>query len=271
MTTEEKIAYLAELRRLLATLPQEERDAALTYYEEYFDDAGPEEIERVIGELGPARALAAQILSGYSRDYLDALPGSSHKHLPARPEDAKEARHREEEARAGAEGNQEDQAEREHEQEAQAHAQAGREQTRTHQQAQAARPAAAPPRRSGATVLLIVLLAIFALPLLLPLAALVLGLVVGLAGLMLGLGAGIGAMVLTVLAAGIGLLVIGFSLLAVHALEALLALGLGLILLGVGSIMLLICVFILVKVLPAVLRFLFRILCWPFERRVVRA
>ena len=92
MSTEEKTAYLAELRRLLSALPQEEREAALTYYEEYFDDAGAEETGRVIGELGSARALAEQILSGYSRDYLDTTPRSTSAQAPARLEDVAEAR-----------------------------------------------------------------------------------------------------------------------------------------------------------------------------------
>ena len=34
--------YMAALRRALSVLPEEERANALRYYEEYFDDAGPE-------------------------------------------------------------------------------------------------------------------------------------------------------------------------------------------------------------------------------------
>lgn len=245
MSTEGKTAYLAELRRLLAPLPQEERQAALTYYREYFDDAGVEETERVLNELGPARTLAGQILSGYSRDYLDTTPGSSHAQVPARPEDAAEARRREEEARKLAES--------------------AAQETKT----SAAAPP--PPRRSGASVLLMVLLTIVALPLLLPLAALIFGLLVGLAALVFGLGIGVGAAVLAVLVAGAVLLAAGLSLLAVNIVDALLACGLGLALLGAGGIILLLCLFMLVKVLPAVLRFLLRILRWPFERRVARA
>ena len=244
MSTEKKSAYLSELRRLLATLPQEEREAALTYYGEYFDDAGVEETERVINELGPARALAEQILSGYSRDYLDAMPGSSHAPLPARPEDAAEARRREEEAHS---------------------------QFNAAASADKARESAPPPRRSLLSVLLIVLLVIMALPMLLPVVALIFGLLVGLAALIFALSLGIGAAVLAVLVVGAVVLVAGLSMLAVHTLEALLACGLGLAMLGAGCIMLLICVFMLVKVVPAVLRFLLRVLRWPFERRVARA
>jgi uncharacterized membrane protein len=246
---EEKIAYLAELRRLLSALPQDEREAALTYYGEYFDDAGAEETERVISELGSARALAEQILSGYSRDYLDATPRSSSAQVPARLEDAAEARRREEEAKR-----------REEE---------ARRQAAT-AQAEEARRAAPPPRRSTASVILMVLLAILALPMLLAIAAPILGLLIALAAVTFGLGIGAGAAALMVFVAGMVMLTVGFSLLAVHIAEALLAFGVGLALLGLGSILMLVCVFMLVKVMPAVLRFLLRILRWPFERRVAR-
>ena len=249
MSTEEKTAYLAELRRLLATLPQEEREAALTYYEEYFDDAGAEETGRVIGELGPARALAEQILSGYSRDYLDTTPRSASAQAPARLEDVAEARRREEEAKR-----------REEEARRQAAA-----------QAEAARRAAAPPSRSGSSTLLIVLLAILSFPLWLPLVITVFSLLFAFAAVIFGLGIGLGAAMLAVLAVGVVVLIAGLSLLAVHTLEALLACGIGLVLMGLGIILLLFCVFMLVKVVPAVLRLLVRVLRWPFERRVARA
>ena len=40
--------FIAELRGRLAVLPPEERENALQYYEEYFDDAGPENEQAVI-------------------------------------------------------------------------------------------------------------------------------------------------------------------------------------------------------------------------------
>lgn len=57
--------YLAALRRALSVLPEEERASALRYYEEYFDDAGPENESKVIAELGDPANVAAQILADY--------------------------------------------------------------------------------------------------------------------------------------------------------------------------------------------------------------
>ena len=60
-----RIEYMAALRRALAVLPEEERASALRYYEEYFDDAGPENEQKVIADLGAPEQVAAQILADY--------------------------------------------------------------------------------------------------------------------------------------------------------------------------------------------------------------
>ena len=64
--------YMAALRRALSVLPEEERANALRYYEEYFDDAGPENERKVIADLGAPEAVAAQILADYRE--LTAVP-----------------------------------------------------------------------------------------------------------------------------------------------------------------------------------------------------
>ena len=64
--------YLAALRRALSVLPEEERASALSYYEEYFDDAGPENEATAIEELGDPAKVAAQILADYRE--LTAVP-----------------------------------------------------------------------------------------------------------------------------------------------------------------------------------------------------
>ncbi len=56
--------FIAELRGRLYTLPAEERDNAVQFYEEYFDDAGPENEQAVINELGSPENVANKILSG---------------------------------------------------------------------------------------------------------------------------------------------------------------------------------------------------------------
>lgn len=67
MTREE---YLKELDANLIALSKEERDMAVSFYSEYFDEAGPENEQATIEELGKPYNLARSIIgetSAYSR------------------------------------------------------------------------------------------------------------------------------------------------------------------------------------------------------------
>lgn len=57
--------FLSALRQALSGLPDEERANALRYYEEYFDDAGPENEESAAAGLGNPADVARQILADY--------------------------------------------------------------------------------------------------------------------------------------------------------------------------------------------------------------
>lgn len=61
-----KDLYLAQLKQLLGELPATERDEALEYYENYFADAGEENEQAVINELGSPENLAFSIKAGYA-------------------------------------------------------------------------------------------------------------------------------------------------------------------------------------------------------------
>lgn len=63
--------FFEVLRRELRQLPQEEIQNALVYHTEYFDDAGAENEQRVIDELGDPAIIAAQIIA----DYKEKNPG----------------------------------------------------------------------------------------------------------------------------------------------------------------------------------------------------
>ena len=53
--------YLRKLDRLLKKLPDDERREAMAWYEEYFEEAGPENEEEVINRLGSPKLVAAGI------------------------------------------------------------------------------------------------------------------------------------------------------------------------------------------------------------------
>lgn len=64
----DKERFLEELRSQLADLTDEERREALEYYEEYFADAGEENEDDVIRSLGAPEQVAKQIRSGLHKE-----------------------------------------------------------------------------------------------------------------------------------------------------------------------------------------------------------
>lgn len=63
-----KYDFLSRLRNALSSLPQEERDAAMNYYEEFFSDAGEDNEQAVIASLGAPEELAKSIIDENNRD-----------------------------------------------------------------------------------------------------------------------------------------------------------------------------------------------------------
>ena len=60
-----KKEFMEELQMLLGELPQEEREEAIRYYESYFEEAGEDQEQAVLEELGSARRVAEQILRDF--------------------------------------------------------------------------------------------------------------------------------------------------------------------------------------------------------------
>ena len=58
-----KNAFLSALEKELRTLPPEERNDAMQYYKEYFEEAGPEQEEKAARSLGSPKAIAADLLA----------------------------------------------------------------------------------------------------------------------------------------------------------------------------------------------------------------
>ena len=53
--------FMTQLESLLMGISEEERNEALNYYENYFEDAGQENEAQVIEELGSPEKIAVQI------------------------------------------------------------------------------------------------------------------------------------------------------------------------------------------------------------------
>ena len=80
-----KKLFLDELHRLLSDLPPEERNQAIKYYEDYFEDAGPENEQAILKELGSPQELADQI-KATTQDDIEYGQGSSFHRSAAYPE-----------------------------------------------------------------------------------------------------------------------------------------------------------------------------------------
>lgn len=69
-----RVEFMRELSNLLQDLSDADREEALRYYNDYFEDAGPENEEAVAEELGTPEKVAAMIKAGLLED--DKTQGS---------------------------------------------------------------------------------------------------------------------------------------------------------------------------------------------------
>ncbi|MBS6397612.1 MAG: DUF1700 domain-containing protein [Clostridiales bacterium] len=58
--------FMERLEKLLRDIPDSEREEALQYYEDYFEDAGKENEEAVLAELGSPEQVAEKLKAGLS-------------------------------------------------------------------------------------------------------------------------------------------------------------------------------------------------------------
>ncbi len=63
--------YLKQLEKYLRKLPQSDYEDAMEYFTEYFADAGPENEQAVIKELGTPKQAAALVLRNLLKKKLD--------------------------------------------------------------------------------------------------------------------------------------------------------------------------------------------------------
>lgn len=78
--------FMRRLAEALRDMPEDERRCALEYYENYFDEAGPENEAEVLRTLGAPEKVAADIL----RDFADGDGAQSQKYTKDRIHQTKE-------------------------------------------------------------------------------------------------------------------------------------------------------------------------------------
>ena len=66
--------FMRQLEQLLLFVPIQEKEEALQYYNDYFEDAGPEREQEVIASLGSPEKIAENIKRDINQSYYGAEP-----------------------------------------------------------------------------------------------------------------------------------------------------------------------------------------------------
>lgn len=269
-----RLDFMKELERLLSDISESERQEALQYYNDYLNDAGVENEEEVIASLGSPEKVAATIKAGLSggeegaftengyRDYEEEKKNTVA--VQKMPENQQESageqwngsaysrQSGQQNGNDSVNGRQDDrQNEKEHEQ--QHTRQAGKR------------------KMSSGMLILVIILCIFCSPFLFGLGAGVLvvagGLLITIIAVIFSLLIGAGAVAFALLITGIVLLGVAIAKLFVSPLGGVSLLAAGMICVGIGLLFLALTVWIVGKLVPAVIRFIVDIFSRLFHRK----
>lgn len=234
----ERKEYMERLEQLLGVLPLEEREEALQYYHDYFDDAGVENEEKVIRELGTPEEVAAKIRAGFA--------GESGEYSEQGFEDVRFRKSNEIVTEAErVEGNWEKMP--------------ANDEVADYKE-----------KRSKNTnvwkVIAIIVLVLFASPIVIPLGIAVLAVVLALTVTVIAVLFAIGVSGFAILLAGILVIVAGIARIFLTPAAGILAAGVGCILLAVGILVSWVMISVLVKVVPGIIRGMVKLLGTPFRK-----
>lgn len=223
--------FMEKLRELLSDISESEREEAINYYEDYFDDAGMENEQEVIAALSSPEKVAKTIKDGLND--VDAEQGEfSETGFAGYGDTVKDE--------VGYHGVQ--------------------EKTKFTDRIKGL---------GTAGIVLILILAIFALPILGPVC-------IGILSTLFGILATVIAVVFAVAIAGVSLIIAGvavfvaaFPTLIVSPAIGILLFGLALLLLGIGILLTIAGVWVAWKLVPAIIRGVVRLVRKPFEKKEV--
>ncbi|MCH5251264.1 MAG: hypothetical protein J1E98_15110 [Lachnospiraceae bacterium] len=246
--------FMRRLSELLADVSPAERDEAIQYYNDYFDDAGAENEQSVIASLGSPEQLAGTIKTGLAdggntgeftekgfygyeqkrNDEVMDISKSSGAENKRESEQQKEFQGRDN-------GRQQNQGNADWQQN---NAQNGNSGSRNNNR----KP------MSGGAIALIVILCICASPILLGVACALFGIIIGIFASLFGIVVGIGAAAISLLIVGVCLFAYGIVLLFSLPLGGLALMGVGMICAAVGLFFLWLTVMICGMLIPLVIR-----------------
>ena len=238
--------YIERLEQLLLVLPKEEREEALLYYSDYFDDAGIENEADVIRELGSPEEVAAKIRAGYAGEYAEY---SEQGYEDARFQNRQEM----------AATYKEDNAEwKDSVYEAEREAGAGdKKKTKA-------------KNTNIWKIIAIVLIILIAGPVVIPLGiaavAVIFSIIIAILAVVVSIVVAIGISGFAIAFAGLAIVVAGIAKMIFIPSVAVLAVGVGLLLLALGIVVSWFMISLAVKVIPVVIRGIVRLVKAPFRK-----
>ena len=257
--------FMKELAYLLQDIQDEDKDDAVQYYTDYFEEAGPDKEAEVIQELGSPERIAAIIRADIAGHLESGGEFTEQGYQDERFRDPGYAMAKRldlpEEQESGGQGsgsrgqgyNREQNFDREQSFDQKRGFNHGPEQTYTEENNGTSNP---PPPRTSKVIKLILwaVLIVVAFPVLLGVGGGLLGLAAGGLGILTAVLVTLGATTFAVLLGGIVMLPYGVFHMFSHPLDGLMASGTGLILLGAGALCLALSVLFYGRFVPFVIR-----------------
>lgn len=251
-----RIQFMTELAALLQDISVEERVEAMKYYNDYFDEAGEENEEEIVRELGSPAKVAAEVKAGLGEASSDAGEFREtgytdtrfeQKEAPAYPEQEKDS----DEAGGGTE-KQQGKYTRE-EQRSNNNWDTGSEETKQ--------------KNTGLKIVLIILVILVGLPVIVPAGIALICAAVAVVVAVVALFAGLAFASVMVVLLGVTLVGAGIACLIPEASAGLVLIGGGLITFVIGLIMTVASVRACMIVLPGFFRGIINLIRRPFHRR----
>lgn len=224
-----RLEFMGELENLLSDISESERAEVLNYYNDYFNDAGVENEQEVIASLGTPAKVAATIREGLNDNEgkVGEFTESGFTGYGQNPKDEVAAKTMSQEERGF-------------------------------------KPK---KKMSAGMIVLIVVLCIFAIPVLGPLGVGVLSLIFGIVCAIISVLLAVLAGGIACIVGGVAVLVVGIATLFISPIVGLLLCGMALLLAGIGVLLAILGTWILVKGIPPMIRGIVNICRKPFHKK----
>ena len=227
-----RLEFMSELEGLLSNISDSERKEALKYYNDYFNDAGVENEQEVITSLGTPTKVANTIMEGLNDN--DGKKGE----FTENGFSGYTCNNQDEIMKRGMSSEERGFREKE--------------------------------KMSGGMMVVLVIVCIFALPILGPVGIAILSTLVGIVFAIIGVLIAVLVSGIALCIAGIAVFIAGIATLIVSPIVGLLLMGVSLLLLGAGILLTILGTWILVKAVPPMIRGIVNLCRKPFAKKEVK-